>query len=118
MPPARVEVELDVFSGRPNPTWVLTTGEAEAFERRLAALPRIPDCVLSAALGYRGLIARTALGAETQSIWIQSGCVRIAEGDTPIHARDDGRALERWLLGTGRPRLGEKVMGIVDPELR
>jgi hypothetical protein len=116
--PARTEVELDIFSGMPNPTWVLTTAEAESLARRLAALPRISARELSARLGYRGLVVKATNGAETRMIWVQSGCVHIAEGDTTIHARDEGRELERWLIETGRPQLTENVLEIVERQLR
>lgn len=115
---ARTEVELDIFSGRPNPNWVLTIAEAESLGRRLAALPRTSACELSARLGYRGLVVKAGHGAGTQLIRVQSGRVQVAEGDTTIHARDEGRELERWLIETGRPQLTEDVIEIVERELR
>ena len=36
--PVHVEVELDIFSGMPNPTWVLTNAEADSFVKQLAAV--------------------------------------------------------------------------------
>jgi hypothetical protein len=117
MPP-RTEVELDIFSGMPNPTWVLTTAEAEGLAGRLAALPRTAASELSGRLGYRGLVVTTTDGAETRLIRVQSGSVHVAEGETTVHARDEGRELERWLIETGRPQLAENVIEIVDRELR
>lgn len=116
--PARAEVELDIFSGMPNPMWVLTTAEAESLARRLAALPGISACDLSARLGYRGLVVKVTNSSATRLIWVQSGCVQIAEGETTIHARDVGRKLERWLIETGRPHLAENVIAIVEREER
>jgi hypothetical protein len=116
--PARTEVELDIFSGMPNPTWVLTTAEAESLARRLAALPRIPACELSTRLGYRGLVVNVSHGGETRLIRVQSGCVHIAEGETTIYASDEGRELERWLIETGRPQLPQNVIEIVEREVR
>jgi hypothetical protein len=115
---ARVEVELDIFSGRPNPTWVLTVAETKSFGQQLAELPRTSACELSAGLGYQGLVVTRVKGAEARVIRIQNGCVHIAEGDRTIHTRDEGRELERWLIDTGRPRLTENVIEIVDRELR
>jgi hypothetical protein len=116
--PARAEVELDIFSGMPNPTWVLTPAEAERLALGLAALPRISACELSPRLGYRGLVVNVTHGNETRLVRVQSGCVQIAEGDTTIHARDERRELERWLIETGRPRLTENVIDVVDREMR
>ena len=56
--PARVEVELDIFSGMPNPTWVLTDAEADSFVKQLAAAPPGPATELSGNLGYRGFIVQ------------------------------------------------------------
>jgi hypothetical protein len=114
---SRTEVELDVFSGRPNPTWTLTGPEAEILERRLAALPRTAPCEVSGRLGYRGLVARLKLGAGRWVVRVQAGCVQIDEGEALVHARDEGRELERWLIDTGRQRLGEDVVEIVEREL-
>lgn len=114
---ASTEVELDVFSGRPNPAWALTSAEAEEFERRLAALPRSPARELSTGLGYRGLVVRVEDDAGTRLIRVQSGCVEIAAAGSTVYAIDEGRALERWLIGTGRTRLPDDVAEVVEREL-
>lgn len=116
--PARTEVELDIFSGMPNPTWVLTPAEEESLERRLAALPRTSPSEPSGRLGYRGLIVKAADDPDTRPIRVHSGTVHITEGETTIHGRDEGRELERWLIETGRPHLPENVLEIVDREMR
>ena len=40
------EVELDIFSGMPNPTWILTNAEADSFVKQLAGCrePRPENC--------------------------------------------------------------------------
>ncbi|GAB3196619.1 hypothetical protein GCM10027062_06350 [Nocardioides hungaricus] len=50
------EVELDVFSGRPNPRWLLTPTEAAEFTQRVldGATPAVPVDVSEGNLGYRG----------------------------------------------------------------
>jgi hypothetical protein len=115
--PARTEVELDIFSGMPNPTWVLTPAEEESLARRLAVLPPTSPSEPSGRLGYRGLIVKPANGTETPLIRVQSGSVHITEGETTIHARDEGRELERWLIETGRPHVPENVFGVVEREV-
>jgi hypothetical protein len=116
--PTRAQVELDIFSGMPNPTWVLTTPDTQSLRRRLAALPHAPARGLSGRLGYRGLVVEVTNGAETRLVRIQSGNVHIAEGETTTFARDEGRELERWLIETGRPQLSENVMEVVEREMR
>ena len=40
--PTRAEVELDIFSGMPNPSWTLTAAEAEGLVKRLDQLAPTP----------------------------------------------------------------------------
>ena len=52
----RVNVELDVFSGRPNPTWELDDRSGSELLARIERLPRTTSRTTSASLGYRGWI--------------------------------------------------------------
>jgi len=58
-----LEVELDVFSGRPNPRWTLAAPEADRLRRQIRSLrssapeQHIPD------LGFRGFIVHDAAGS-------------------------------------------------------
>ena len=115
---ARVEVELDIFSGMPNPTWVLTDDEADSFLKQLAALPPGTARELSGNLGYRGFIVQTAQGADTQLIRIQNGIVHISKDATNVYADDKDRKLERWLLDTGKPHLKTELFQMAERELR
>ena len=56
------EVELDIFSGRPNPRWNLTaTEEAELVERLLdRSVPIGPMSISDGKLGYRGFLVRAS----------------------------------------------------------
>ena len=47
-------VELDVFSGRPNPRWQLSAEEGADLENRLGGLPQTDPAEIPAPLGYRG----------------------------------------------------------------
>ena len=116
--PARVDVELDIFSGMPNPTWVLTNAEADSFVKQLAALPRTSAKKMSGNLGYRGFIAQVPQGADTHLIRIQNGTIHISKGATDHYSSDEGRKLERWLLNTGKPHLKNDVLQIVQREFR
>jgi len=116
--PARVEVELDIFSGMPNPTWVLTSVQAESFVKQLATLSRTSARELSGNLGYRGFIVRVTQGADTQLIHIQTGTVHLSEGAANLYAADKDRELERWLLDTGKPHLKNEVFQLAERELQ
>ena len=79
---ARVEVELDIFSGMPNPMWVLTNAEADSFVKQLTKLPRTLVRELSGNLGYRGFIVQVTQGADKQLIRIQTGIVHMMHRPT------------------------------------
>jgi hypothetical protein len=113
----RVEVELDIFSGMPNPTWVLMDAEAESFAQRLAQLPETSVGELPGHLGYRGFIVRVTEGARTQVIRIWAGAVHVSNGAT-TRAADQDRELERWLLQSGRPHLSDELLEAVERELQ
>jgi hypothetical protein len=115
---ARCEVELDIFSGMPNPTWVLTNAEAASFVEQLAALPRTSTRELSGNLGYRGFIVQCTQGANARLIRIQTGTVNASEGATNVYAYDRDRRLERWLLNTGKPHLKNELFQIAEQEFR
>lgn len=112
------EVELDIFSGMPNPTWTLTTAEADTFLKQVDALPPTSGKQLSGNLGYRGFIVQCTKGAEMQIIRIQTGIVHISKGATVAYALDENRQLERWLLNTARRHLKNEVFQIVEREFR
>lgn len=116
--PARCEVELDIFSGMPNPAWILTDAEADGFVKQLAALSRTSARELSGNLGYRGFIVQCTQGADTQLIRVQKGIAHISKGVTNVHACDENRQLERWLLNTGRPHLKDELFQIAEREFR
>lgn len=116
--PTRCEVELDIFSGMPNPTWILTNSEADSFLKQLAALPRTPARELSGHLGYRGFIVQCTQGDNAQLIRVQNGTVHISKGLANVYANDEAREFERWLLNTGRPHLKDELFQIAEREFR
>lgn len=116
--PAHVKVELDIFSGMPNPTWVLTNAEADSFVKQLAALSRTSATELAGKLGYRGFIVQVTQGPNTQLIRIQAGTVQISKDATNVYAYDEDRELERWLLNTGKPHMKNELFQIAEREFQ
>jgi hypothetical protein len=53
-----MEIELDVFSGRPNPNWVASPDRAASVSRALSSLPAAPARPEPGHLGYRGFVIR------------------------------------------------------------
>lgn len=92
----RMTVELDVFSGRPNPKWTLTEGEAVQVEERLRDLPQASEAK-QPGLGYRGFV----LMKGKRRVVVGSGVVRTEEAGQSRTYRDS-KGLEGYLLGLAR----------------
>jgi hypothetical protein len=108
---APATVEVDVFSGRPNPTWTLSTTERADLRERLADLPAADPAAFSSNLGYRGFLVTAA---DLGTVTVQRGTVRVGDDR---HYRDPNRELERWLLSTGEDELEPGVAEVVAGEL-
>jgi hypothetical protein len=107
-----MQVELDVFSGRPNPHWTLTSQEASEFVRLLRTLPQQKvEGSVKEGLGYRGLVVT---GSEKSiagydEILISNGVVVARQGNESWQFTDKDRVLERWLFQTGRGELDDNL---------
>ena len=85
-----ITIELDIFSGRPNPTWTVDGADEQVLLQRLAvARPGAPGAWdVPLPLGYRGfLVYRANIERVYQSI----------------------PGLEEWLLETGKTSLDPVV---------
>ena len=85
-------VELDAFSGLPNPEWKLTAAQTSQLEGLLADLEETNAAVPEARLGYRGFYVRNA---DTR-LQITNGLVIIWNRETPAVYRDS-RGAEDFL---------------------
>jgi len=115
---ASCEVELDIFSGMPNPTWILTDDAADSFLKQLATLPLTSARELAGNLGYRGFIVQCTQGDDVRLTRVQNGVVHISEGATNVYAYDEDRKLERWLLDTGRLYLKDEIFQVAARDFR
>lgn len=109
----RVEIELDIFSGNPNPTWILSEAEATLFRQQLATLSEASPRELSGNLGYRGFIVQLTNGTEQRIVRVQNGIVQISQDSTDLYYSDQNRSLERWLLDSGRASLRSDLFEMV-----
>ena len=109
MTPARVEVDL--YSGRPNPAWHLTAAETQSLLERCDASPSLPKTVAGAhtpeGLGYRGLKVDLLRGDRIQTLSVGDGkvVIEVPSSCQQYQLQDPERQLERWLLQTGREHL-------------
>ncbi len=106
-----MDVELDIFSGRPNPTWRLTEGESAAFLEKLTGLNPTDEGKIRDGLGYRGLVVtspgETVAGFE--SIVCSGGLVLGRRREASQRFVDENRNLERWLFRTGKGHVSEEL---------
>lgn len=107
-----VQVELDVFSGRPNPHWTLNQRDSQELLRRLQRLSPTNAGEPSGNLGYRGVILSNPEGAIAGFEWIvcSNGLVVGYKGDSSQKFIDANRNLERWLVQTGKTTLGPDIL--------
>ena len=96
------KVELDIFSGLPNPTWTLTASEASELAGRISKLTRIETKEQRPGnLGYRGFIVQD----ENQTIRAYQGIIEVSIQKSVIFYRDPQRQVELWLLAGAKPQL-------------
>jgi hypothetical protein len=92
-----VRVELDVFSGRPNPTWLLSTHQERELRRRLGRLaPGGAPAPIT--LGYRGFLVYAGYGWGRPWLRIGFGLVVVLGGPGRGFYRDT-EGIESWLAG-------------------
>lgn len=107
------EIELDIFSGRPNPRWTLDAAEGKEFLTRLLdrAVPMAPISS-SEGLGYRGFIC-TATGNTAATLHARHlpTSFRVRDG----LAQSIDSSAETWLRYTGDDLA---VPGAVDAVIR
>jgi hypothetical protein len=90
--------EALVFSGRPDPTWVVSGSTADALLRLWAELPsRTGRRPSPPQLGYRGCLLRAPDGRVWESF---GGQVTLSDGLVKDTRDDPGHRFERLLLAT------------------
>lgn len=105
-------VQVDLYSGRPNPQWTLTRAQEAELERRLNTMPLANSGEPTQGLGYRGVILSGQGGSTGQplTVLISAGIVlERFESGVERRKRDVDRALEAWIIGTGSDYLEASV---------
>lgn len=107
-----MEVTLDVFSGRPNPSWTLSPEEAEELAGKLEDLPPSDRSAAADDLGYRGFVV-TGLQDPTGSpsqVHVVGGIVTV-RSDVGARSYVDAGEIERWLGEQARRRGYGELLG-------
>lgn len=116
-----MKIELDIFSGRENPTWNLSPKEADVFVEKFKSLPKMrsePPLRWNG-LGYRGIVVRNGLNDEEgiSELKVYDEVVHVISHKGPTNYMDRGRALELWLLETGKNYIGDQLYESVLAEI-
>lgn len=114
-----MQIELDAFSGRPNPRWNLSGEQQAEFLKRLHALKTSPSASSTAnGLGYRGFLVRQNGKSDDafDEMRIYRGTVVVLRGDHSETLADSGRELERWLLASAQGHVEDSVLQYVSTD--
>ena len=104
-----MQVELDIFSGRPNPVWGLTAAQIDEMGEIVRTLPLATEELPSQpGLGYRGFVV-TDDARRSWRISAFKGFVQITDQGRADVRSDRNRRLERWLLDSAGSQLGPEI---------
>ena len=107
-PAPQMEIELDAFSGRPNPKWLASPEHAASLSRALSSLPETPNQPEPSHLGYRGFIIRH----QSQETRVYRGHVfQTAAGTTRTFA-DSARIEEQLIADANQRGFGDIVTAL------
>ena len=113
-----VTVTLGIYSGRPDPSWVLTEAQVAALVGQLASLPVTSGTPPQGGLGYHGFsILLHQAGQADQVLVAYRGDVS-GSGDPPgTYRADPQRTVESAMLDAGRSHLAATEVSIVEADL-
>ena len=115
-----MDVEIDVYSGRPNPRLRLDPEPARELMRRLAALrPSTSQAGPRERLGYRGLrIESEGTGSPVAAAVVSGGVVLVRDHDGRERLLDDpGRGVERWLVDALASEMDSDMVALLRQDL-
>jgi len=107
-----LQVELDVFSGRPNPVWTLSNDQASAFDAKFKRLTTTTsNRGAYEGLGYRGFKVSGFDRYDEVKVWHDT--VEATRGQTRYLWVDVNRDLERFLLETSKSHIDADLYGMI-----
>jgi hypothetical protein len=115
-----MNVEVDLYSGRPNPCFHLKPAEVAELMRWLATLPPSSDrAMLRERLGYRGLrIHAGATDSPVVEMVVSNGLIVVRDRSGAERLLEDPhRGVERWLVEAGAASLDPGVVMVVRQDL-
>jgi hypothetical protein len=117
---AQAKVELDIFSGVPNPNWTLAPAYVFDLANRIAGLtPAKQIGQRPENLGYRGFIVLISSKKSNivQTIRLYHGVIEVMDSKGSAYYLDPSRQIELWLLSTANPPLAENLTAQIVKEI-
>jgi hypothetical protein len=115
-----MDVEIDLYSGRPNPRLRLGSAAAAELIRRVATLrPSTGNARPRDRLGYRGLrVEPDAAGSPFAEVFVSAGVVLVQDLDGRERLLEDpNRDLERWLIESISSEVDTQVVALLRQDL-
>jgi hypothetical protein len=109
-------VTLNVFSGRPNPVWIVPENKTTEFATRVSRISttsNLKPVGVREGLGYRGFSVRH--NEEAGSFYVHAGIVDPGVAGPSLLAND--REIEDWLLSTAGSQISSEVKAHVKQSL-
>jgi hypothetical protein len=115
-----MHVTLDIFSGRPNPTWELSQEQTSQFLKKILKLKTKENLHVNSSnseLGYRGfIIEETNFEQKLRRFYVYNGIVNVVENNSSYALEDKEYSIERWLLQTS-PKYLDEIVEYVKQEI-
>ncbi|WP_439373130.1 hypothetical protein [Bradyrhizobium sp. DASA03120] len=108
--PDRAQVEIDVFSGRPNPTWELGPADLILLLSLLHELGKVESADGAAnGLGFRGFkVSHLTMGTQ-QEIYVKGSSVIVGSQ----RFSDNHKKIENFLLAKMPPELHDQLVDVL-----
>lgn len=105
-------VELDIFSGRPNPRWMLSSSDAQRLCDFIEKAAQHEKVSSPEQLGYRGIFVTDlqTCGGDPVNLRIGNGVIATQGQSSSDWLADPGQQLELWLIDTGRGQIDDKIL--------
>jgi hypothetical protein len=111
-------VELNIFSGRPDPGWEIPLEQAMELYKEAISFPATDAKKLFEGLGYRGFRVFIDQNDEQRIICtVFSDLVKIVSGSTTQYKRDKERKMEKWLLLSAKTNIDEPLFKIIEKQI-
>src|SRR5262245_50509919 len=110
-----MQIEVDLFSGRPNPHWELSAAESGEVLALLDALPACPFGPPPESLAFRGFVL-TIPGTGERIVSYRGNVWRLKPAGNTCF-RDSDRTLDQWLMSSSLSHLDSSVYELLSQEV-